>query len=301
MVTRVYNRVADRYDEDWSGIYANARTHCIRQIMDQLDTADRPLDVVDFGIGTGNALSDLRRFAQLGRCTGFDLSAGMLAQAERKLDGNVHLIRDDAIRAPDYLQAQSNDLALCHFLLSFVDADRLLDVAHGLLRPGGMLSLATSTQQSLHELTLGRYRRASKLLGVERMLRKSNVPVDHRHCQAMLQRHGFEIVAEHLQRQPLCFESFEDVRNWALNSGWIPAVLDDRTGLRIACGSAAIALVELFLYPLYPVRAATDISIVLARKPEARPKYHDRSVELDNRYRGPEGGLAATSTSPNSS
>lgn len=269
MVSRVYNRVADRYDQDWSGIYANSRRHCLRQIATELAPTDSPLDVVDLGIGTGNALRDLRSRIPLGRCTGFDLSRGMLDQAAHKLGPGVSLIRDDAKNAADYLAPASQDLVLCHFLLSFVDPERMFEIAFRLLRPGGVLSLATSTRQSLRELSRGRFRRASKVLGVRRSLQKAHTPRDHRHCQRMLEAHGFDVAAEHLHRQPLRFESFDDVRNWALNSGWIPSALDDPTGLRIVCGSAAIACVELLMYPLYPVEAVTDISIVLARKPHS--------------------------------
>lgn len=267
VVSRVYDRVADLYDDDWSGLYAMARIHCINQIASQLAALDGPLDTVDFGIGTGNALRELQQRVPLGDCTGFDISKGMLTQAAKKLNGDVKLIHDDAARADRYLCGESLDLALCHFLLSFVNAHHALDMAHSLLRPGGMLSLATSTQESLSEIHNIHYPRVSRLVGVQRSLRKASTPLNHRQCLELLEIHGFEIVDEHLERQSVCFESFDDVRCWALDSGWAASFLDGPMGIRKVWARPAFALAELLFHPFYPINATNEISIVLARKP----------------------------------
>ncbi len=270
MVSQLYDRVASRYDSDWSGIYASARAHCVEQIAAEL--GDRgPVDTIDFGIGTGSALHDLRRHIDFGECTGFDVSRGMLTQARRKLGDDVRLVHSDAVRAANYAGPGSADLALSHFLLSFIDADRLLSTAQEILRPGGLLSLATSTQRSLIELHTGRFRRASRLFRVKRSLHRAHTPRDHEHCLKMVEARGFEIVAERLHRQPVRFESFADVRSWALDSGWVASKLDDRTGLRIVSSRVLFALAEMFYHPLYPVDAVNEISIVLARKPARAP------------------------------
>ena len=287
MVSRVYNRVAPRYDEDWSGIYAAARARCMRQIAAQLDATDKPLEIVDLGVGTGNSLADLRRLVPLGNCTGFDLSTGMLTEAAHKLKNDATLIQADAINASTYLKPASIDLALCHFILSFVDTDRLLQMLQGLLKPGGLVSLATSTQQSLRELHSGRFRRSGQLLGVRRSLRKAATPVDHQQCLETLQSHGFEIVVEHLHRQPICFESFSDVRDWALNSGWVALSLEGQTGLRVACATVAFALARVFMHPLYPINAVNEISIVLARKPLLQPACDEHKISSNIRSGGP--------------
>jgi ubiquinone/menaquinone biosynthesis C-methylase UbiE len=273
VVSRVYDRVADQYDDDWSGLYAAARAKCVSQIARQMHESDRPLDVADLGIGTGNALRDLERRIPLGTCTGLDVSQGMLSQAGRKLGDEVRLIHDDAAHAGAYLAPGSQDLVLCHFLLSFVDADRLVDVAHGLLRPGGIVSLATSTQGSLSELHRYHYPRASRLVGIQRSLQRSGTPRDHAESRALLESHGFEIVDEHLLRQPVSFESFDDVRSWALDSGWAASFLDDPLGFRKLFGRAAFAVAELLIHPFYPIAATNEISILLGRKAGANDRY----------------------------
>lgn len=267
MATRIYDRVAQRYDEDWSGIYASARSQCMQQIGTHFCAQNRPQDTVDLGVGTGNSLHDLNRVLALGKCTGFDLSAGMLERSRAKLNGDVQLVCADALDAADHLQPGSTDLVLCHFLLSFVDAQQLLQVAHRLLRPGGVLSLMTSTHNSLKELHSGRFRRSGKLLGVQRSLQKAHTPGNHAQCLETLRANGFEIAQQHLHRQAVRFETFDDVRNWALYSGWAAGELDDVTGLRIAGLRALFALARVFMHPLYPIDAVSEISIVLAQKP----------------------------------
>lgn len=266
MVSRIYDRIAEHYDEDWSGLYARARAYCINQIVSQSGALDGAPDIVDLGIGTGAALRDLRQRIPLGYCTGFDVSRGMLSQAAQNLNGKVKLIHDDATRAASYLQAESQDLALCHFLLDFADVDPVLDTVQTLLRPGGFFSLATSTQQSLSEVHRIHYPRSSRLIGIQRAVGKSNTPINHRQCLERLEKSGFEIVAEKLQRQPVCFESFIDVRCWALDSGWAASFLDDSLGIRKLCNRAAFIIADMLIPSFYPFDATSEISIVLARK-----------------------------------
>jgi ubiquinone/menaquinone biosynthesis C-methylase UbiE len=283
MATRVYDRVAACYDDDWGGIYAAARNCYLEQIQRASKPRGLPPDTVDLGIGTGNSLYDLERRLVLGKCIGLDLSRGMLRQARNKLGERVELLCADALQATRRMPSASVDLVLCHFLLSFVAAEPLLDQAYRLLRPGGLFSLATSTQRSLGELHSGRFSRTGRLLGVRRELRKASTPADHRHCLELLRARGFSIVEDCSQRRRVRFESFADVRNWALNSGWVAASLDDPLGLRIACATAIFALARVTMHPLYPIDAHSEISIVLARKPrrlENRPAQDLRRAEI---------------------
>lgn len=262
-----YDKVAERYDDDWSGLYTTARKHAIEQISQQHAISRRAVDTIDLGIGTGNTLVDLRDRIRLGQCTGLDLSQGMLDRAARKLDGSVRLIRDDALRAPAHVEVRSQDLVLCHFILSFFDVDRLLVTAFELLRPGGYLSVATSTRSSMSEIHQGRFKRVSRLLGIGRSLEKSSNPADHGDCLNKIAAAGFEIVSACAHRQPICYRSFRDVEAWGVDSGWLVNTHDARLGLRIAGGRLLFAMAQALMLPPYPIHATSEISIVLARKP----------------------------------
>ena len=282
MVGKFYNRVANRYDEDWSGLYAAARKLCLEQIVEHEGELDLP-DTVDLGVGTGNSLYELRRLMSLGSCTGLDISAGMLERSSSKLGDSVRLVRADANDAERYLAHESVDLLLCHFLLCFVDAGRLLRTAYRLLRPGALISLATSTRGSLRETYSGRFSSPARLLGVQRAVNTAVTPADHDACLDFLRENGFEIVTDRLYRQPVVFQNFADVRDWALNSGWAAAALDGRTGMRIAVGTAVFGLAKILMHPFYPVHAVGEFSIVLARKPAHPESGYNRASDQDPR------------------
>lgn len=269
MVGHIYDRVAGSYDNDWSGIYATSRAQCIRQIVSHFGNDHQSIDAVDYAIGTGNAFSDLRQHFILGDCTGFDISKGMLSLAERKLAREVNLIQQDAKRATDFVPPESVDLTMSHFLLNFVEMDHLLNSSLILLRPGGVLSLITSTQQSLCELHTGRFRYIGRLLGVKRSLKKMSIPENHHQCLQKLTQHGFVIIDETLRREQLIFESFYDLQSWSIDSGWVVSSFDKKLELRIALGRIMIGILRIVMHPLYPIHATTEISIVLARKPES--------------------------------
>lgn len=268
MVSHVYDRVAERYDEDWSDIYANSRSEFIQQLVRHFGKELSSLDAVDFAVGTGNSFKDIRDHFTLGKCTGFDISSGMLSLAKRKLANEVNLIQQDATKAVDLIPAESVDLVMSHFLLNFVESEKVIESSLKLLRPGGVFSIVTSTQQSLSELHYGRFYLTSKLIGVKRSLSKMGTPETHRHNIERLEQCGFEIVEETIVNQAISFKSFADIRSWAVDSGWMVSSLDKKLGLRITLGRVLLALLSVFKYPLYPINASTEISIILARKPE---------------------------------
>ncbi|MDH3712229.1 MAG: class I SAM-dependent methyltransferase [Gammaproteobacteria bacterium] len=266
MVSQAYDRIADSYDEDWCGLYAESSRRAVAQIVAVLtDAAD--LHVADLAVGTGNTLDSLYHRLSLGTAAGFDVSTGMLGKAWEKLPRRAQLIHDSAANAGDYLTPASLDLVLCHFLLRYLEPQVVLPTAYALLKPGGHFSLVTTTQRSLMETYTGRFAKTEPLLGVRRQLAKGGNPLDHAQGMEMLERYGFEIVADHLYREVVTFRSFDDVRAWACESGWAVEIVDGRMSVRFAFLRVAFALAEIFMRPLYPVDATNEISIVLARKP----------------------------------
>ncbi|MCX5198548.1 class I SAM-dependent methyltransferase [Streptomyces sp. NBC_00249] len=119
-------------------------------------TPDRMLDAVEealaqregsFGsgldlcCGTGAALPMLRRLCRE-RVTGVDLSAGMLAEAERAHPEGVDLVRADALALPHALDG-TYDLAVSFGAFGhFLPAERpaLFSGVHRALRPGGVFA-----------------------------------------------------------------------------------------------------------------------------------------------------------------
>ncbi|MXP64209.1 class I SAM-dependent methyltransferase [Roseomonas sp. M0104] len=133
-VPAAYDRWAGSYDND-----ENPMVFAARRAMAGLAAAAAGLDVVEFGCGTGQNLSLLRRHGARS-LRGCDLSAGMLAQA-RARDPALQLWRQDMAQ-PLPLADATADLALFSLSLEHVAAlAPPLAEARRLLRPGGRLAV----------------------------------------------------------------------------------------------------------------------------------------------------------------
>jgi SAM-dependent methyltransferase len=142
-----YDRIAEGYARWWSPIHRPATLAVLDALAPSLDDgASRLLDV---GCGTGAlAAAAVARWPGV-RVTGIDVSAGMLAVAERELATlrrqereRIRLVRAPADRLP--FPGGSFDLAVSTFVLQLVpNPHRALREARRVLAPGGTLVFAT--------------------------------------------------------------------------------------------------------------------------------------------------------------
>lgn len=99
---------------------------------------------LDLCCGTGAALGALASRAE--RLVGLDASAGMLAEAERRLPERAELVRGDVLSPPASLHG-AFDLVTCFGAFGHVrpaDEPRLVEAVHRLLKPGGRFVFATT-------------------------------------------------------------------------------------------------------------------------------------------------------------
>ncbi|MFB7829613.1 methyltransferase domain-containing protein [Streptomyces hydrogenans] len=111
------------------------------------------LTVLDLGCGTGTSTRALLRAAPLATVIGVDASAGMLARARAKTWPDGVSFVHASVESMDEVKANGPyDAVFAAYLLRNVaDPDVVLRDIHGLLRPGGRLSV--------HEYSLGPRRR----------------------------------------------------------------------------------------------------------------------------------------------
>lgn len=134
-VTRAYDRLARVYDlydtpMDWLGVRRRRR-----RILGRAQG-----DVLELGIGTGR---NLELYPEDVRLTGIDISAGMLARAERKLgrvDREAELLLADARELPFANDSFDTVAATCVFC-SVADPVRGLREAARVCRPDGRVLL----------------------------------------------------------------------------------------------------------------------------------------------------------------
>ncbi|MFJ3582959.1 class I SAM-dependent methyltransferase [Streptomyces sp. NPDC090127] len=144
-----FDHASDTYDRMTSaspGYHAHLRRSARRL---GLPGDGAGLSVLDLGCGTGASTRALLRAAPSATITGVDASAGMLAHARRK----SWPARVSFVHAPVEAMTASGvsgpyDAVFAAYLFRNVaDPDAVLDVVHGLLRPGGRLAV--------HEYALG--------------------------------------------------------------------------------------------------------------------------------------------------
>lgn len=154
--------------------------------------------VLEVAVGTGLLFERLVRGNPDGRNVGIDLSAGMLAKAERRLRkarlSNYQLSVGDATAIEQ--RDASFDVVLNNYMFDLLDEDTwddVLDEFHRVLRPGGVVVLANMTfgerpGSGIYERL---YRLSPSLMGGCRGVRLSGV----------LERHGFSVrTREYLQQ-----------------------------------------------------------------------------------------------------
>ena len=205
--------VADTYDEDALGLLAGSRGLAIAQIIGSALPGNAT--ILDLGVGTGQTLAAIAPRFPEGRMIGIDLSPRMVASAQRKLTFEAHV--DDACNAGNYVPAQSVDLVIAHFLTSFVHRPTLFQVAHGTLKPGGLLSVVSTTSEAFHRARVG----VDQLLGNAGIIDQvSPSPETGDVLRAEIEAAGFEIRSLETFRRPITFPSFDEALKWGLQSGF---------------------------------------------------------------------------------
>jgi ubiquinone/menaquinone biosynthesis C-methylase UbiE len=154
-----------------------------------------PRSVLDLGCGTGQLTRRLVERFPNALVIGVDYSAGMLAEAARRVEGRAALFRADAQALP--LRRASVDVIVCTESFHWYRDQRLVvDGLAAILRPGGQLliaSIASVTDvgdAAVHRLSAvaGQPIRALTPIRLRRLLTKSGFDVIH---QRRIPRLGF--------------------------------------------------------------------------------------------------------------
>ncbi|MFI6812764.1 methyltransferase domain-containing protein [Nonomuraea sp. NPDC050328] len=161
------------------------------------------LDIVDAGGGTGGFAVPL---AELGHAvTVVDPSPDSLFALERRAaEAGVAVrgLQGDAADLADILSRDSADLVLCHSVLEYVEDPRSALVAvHGLLRPGGTVSVlaANPVAAAIHRAVAGHFDEAREALATGRWGAKDPTPrrFDAAALTALLAEAGFGATQVH--------------------------------------------------------------------------------------------------------
>jgi ubiquinone/menaquinone biosynthesis C-methylase UbiE len=221
---KAYDNIAHQYDNDYHNIRHSSYQSFINQVAEHLQNV-KPKNILDLCVGTGDAILPLAEVFPEAHFTGNDISAGMLKVAEKKLEHLSHTnwICDDVANIKEHVQDNSKDLILCHYLFAYANRKQSIKQSYQMLSPGGYLSIVTTTKQNLSSCKLANI--FSPVLRVNKHLSEVETPASHQEMITECEKLGFSLVTEHCFTDPVSFCSSQDIKAWALDSGWAASYL----------------------------------------------------------------------------
>jgi SAM-dependent methyltransferase len=242
-IERLYDEnVAPTYDAGTDrGLYEGSRRLAFEQLAGF--RGERVDKILDLALGTGESLLGASEVFPKAKLFGIDLSKRMIEIARAKLGGDLTAFHGDALTVGQFIEKGSFDVVLVHFLLAYVDPEALLREAGAALRPGGLLSLVTSTNDSFANLQ----RLAAPWLSGVTIRQHARVPENEAVVRGLIERAGFTIVASTVNAQRLHFTAFEEIYTFGTESGFFTQIFeamgkDEREALR--AGTATLLPVD---------------------------------------------------------
>lgn len=251
------NHVADTYDLDAFGLLAGGRAVAARQLRQTLAQAPHfPADarVVDLALGTGASLADLSAVLPRAEFIGIDISPKMLEIAAQK-HPYIRTILDDAANVQFHFASGSIDLALMHFLTTYIDTAQVVASLARCLKPGAYLSIASTTYESFRLI----HDAASTILPPDLIKMLNPAPVDGNSIAALLEGAGLEVVENERFEKEIAFETLPDLLQWGMQSGFFTHILSKLSAGNLDAFAPMAAR--------FPVTDRYCASILLARKP----------------------------------
>ncbi|CAA0125862.1 Trans-aconitate 2-methyltransferase [BD1-7 clade bacterium] len=263
----LYNRqIANHYNKDPFAILQTSRDAALHQL--KLARGNTPINtLVDVAVGTANSFTDTEESFHVKNYIGNDISPAMLDIAEDAFPRMTRLCHN-AADVHKYLSTEYADVIYMHFVMSYVDDYReLLTNIKPLLRDDGLISITTSTYQSLPELQdlIETY-----LPPIHARTKDDyGVPASREQLVEDLETLGYEVVAQETLKIPLIFRHFREFWNYAYKCGWhikhkVPVIGEPFNWI-------VFRLLIAFLQARYPAfrfpqEYTADVAVVLAQK-----------------------------------
>ncbi|QOC22899.1 methyltransferase domain-containing protein [Wenzhouxiangella sp. AB-CW3] len=149
-IRRHFDEVAGQYDR-----HAAVAAETAARLIERLDGLRfNPARILDLGCGTGQAARQLHRRYPDAPVLAIDASRGMLNRARRQRGRwrrRFELLAGDAAALP--LSDDSIDLVFCSLVLEWCrDPEKVLSELRRILRPGGLMLIATTGPDTHREL-----------------------------------------------------------------------------------------------------------------------------------------------------
>jgi ubiquinone/menaquinone biosynthesis C-methylase UbiE len=268
VIQRQYDEViASRYDFDPQSVIGDSLDRAVAQIRRQqrYGLGDRPMNVLDLGIGTGRFLEKLRALPNLTiQPHGLDISQKMIDIAMTRIPDLVPAV-DDATNLEAHFGSVLFDLVGTHFITGFVPMSLLAEKIYRKLDSGGFWSFVGGTKAGFPALQKKACSAPYKwLLGIKTLDVGDFVcnPADQAEVERVLEDHGFRVCECETFTPPVEFRNFRQFMDFAYFGGWLTPFLESM-GLHRASPVTRAVMNSIF----FPLKDWHSIVIALAQKP----------------------------------
>lgn len=208
------------------GAISESHEKAIEQIRSAKLGSKKNYKVLDFGVGKGTFLKNLKTILPLAEFTGIDISQEMLKDACKLLSLNT--IEASATEASHYLPLHSQDLVLAHFVNAYIPIDQLFSEASKLTRANGHFSLITTTYDSFPKAQeqLAQFISKDSILSTivghyyKSVLKNTTVALGEKELLAAFATYDFEIMAHHRISIPIMLRNIDELALFGIEGTW---------------------------------------------------------------------------------
>jgi ubiquinone/menaquinone biosynthesis C-methylase UbiE len=267
-----YNTIAENYmtAADQFGAISQSHEVAMTQIAQVQLKSSSCYNILDLGVGDAAFLVKLKKEFSLAKCTGIDLSPGMLKRAKKALD--LITIEASALEASQHLPPKSQDLVLAHFINAYVPIDPLFQEANVVTREGGYFSMITTTYESspLAQRQLEAFFAKNSLISrlaqlyYKVIIKHTPVASSAEELLRTFIKYDFQVVAHQRLHIPVKFETVEELIAFGVEGGWFVNIFS----IRILPKKFVLWQLKRFLSKIltFPYEDIHIIDILLAQK-----------------------------------
>lgn len=267
---------AKTYDSDPYDLLHKSQELVHQQLISVLSERQGDLKVghlLDVAVGLAKGLTFANKSFDVATFTGNDASTNMLEIAQTRFP-HFTPIHGDAVDIHKKIPENSIDVAYIHYIMSYVDSNALLDAINQVLKPGGIVSIATTTwehlrdAQQLFEDTL-----PSWVFDREKLIKQYNGMLmrDSTELKELVTKHNFKVLREDSLKETITIRSFNEFWEYARDSGWHLQLTNitgkhwlDKTLFWIGTSLLRLRYKKLRV----PLTATTNFTIITIQKPK---------------------------------
>lgn len=267
----MYNEISGHYaTADQFGSISQSHRAAIAQIKREHLGLRSHYKVLDFGVGNGRFLEQLKKILPEADFTGIDISPEMLSIARHTLP--LTTIEANATQASQYLPHHSQDLVLAHFINAYIPIHTLFSEVNLLTRSNGYFSLITTTYESfpVAQHYLADFIAEGSLLSTvvghyyKTLIKNTTVASGLDELMQVFNQHQFKVIRHERLYIPIRLDDIDELLKFGIEGTWFLNSLSIRMlPKNFLIQRLKRLFKQIFTFPYYDTHI---IDVILAKK-----------------------------------